>query len=200
MQKLYLIRHGQTDWNARHKLQGHSDIPLNSTGLEQAQGLAHKLKHINLDRVISSDLIRAIKTAEVVNSFHRTAHTKFRELREINLGLVEGLHYDDAEKILGADFWTRWLKPDKDSWKMKYPLGESKQSGLERFQQTIYSVPRQYKNVAIVSHGLAIRGFMNHHFPAETKELEIRNASALVIQRETHHLNQWKWVEVINPD
>lgn len=63
---IYLIRHGQTDWNAEGKNQGHTDIELNKNGVMQASELATQFKNINLDIVFSSPLKRASKTAEII--------------------------------------------------------------------------------------------------------------------------------------
>jgi 2,3-bisphosphoglycerate-dependent phosphoglycerate mutase len=67
--KLFLIRHGQTDWNLAGKLQGHADIPLNATGKEQAQKVAQFLrkKQISLQALYSSDLQRAHQTAQEIS-------------------------------------------------------------------------------------------------------------------------------------
>ena len=63
---IYIVRHGQTDWNLIGKNQGHTDIELNETGIEQAEQLAEKLKNIKFDYVFSSPLKRAAKTAKII--------------------------------------------------------------------------------------------------------------------------------------
>ena len=64
---IYVVRHGQTDWNLEHKLQGSSDIPLNKKGIEQAEEVAVKLSYEPIDLIICSPLLRAKQTAEVIN-------------------------------------------------------------------------------------------------------------------------------------
>ncbi|MBP7248292.1 MAG: histidine phosphatase family protein, partial [Negativicutes bacterium] len=66
--KIYLVRHGQTEWNKQKRYQGSKDIGLDNTGLDQAEKLAEKLKNIQWSKVYSSDLQRARKTAETVAS------------------------------------------------------------------------------------------------------------------------------------
>ena len=63
--KVYIVRHGQTDWNVQHKAQGRSDIPLNETGRRQAEELRDKIKDIKFDAVYASPLKRARETAEI---------------------------------------------------------------------------------------------------------------------------------------
>lgn len=66
---IYIIRHGETDWNAEGRYAGRMDIPLNKKGIEQARKLKEKFKNIKIDIVITSPLIRAIQTAdEIVNN------------------------------------------------------------------------------------------------------------------------------------
>ena len=64
--KVYLIRHGETDWNSVRKLQGQTDIRLNDYGIELAKLTAEGLKDVDFDLIYSSPLIRAVETAEII--------------------------------------------------------------------------------------------------------------------------------------
>ena len=70
MTKMCLVRHGLTDYNAQRKLQGSSDIPLNAEGESQAESASEKLKDYDFDAIVSSPLIRAYRTAEIINEYH----------------------------------------------------------------------------------------------------------------------------------
>src|SRR5262245_11027542 len=63
--RLYIARHGETDWNVQHKVTGTTDVPLNATGLAQAAALRDTLKGVPLDAVYSSTLMRSIETARI---------------------------------------------------------------------------------------------------------------------------------------
>ena len=65
--KIFLVRHGQTDWNVQHKVQGKADIELNDTGVAQANETSSKLNHITIDLIICSPLKRAMQTAQIIN-------------------------------------------------------------------------------------------------------------------------------------
>ena len=94
--RLCLIRHGETDWNVARRIQGHTDIPLNHTGLEQARLLAQSLADEQFDAIYSSDLGRARQTAEAVaHRLHQTVRLD-PLLRERHYGEFQALTYDEA--------------------------------------------------------------------------------------------------------
>lgn len=86
----YIVRHGQTDWNAKKIIQGQLDIPLNEIGEKQAQKVAEKFKDIKFDLAISSDLMRAKRTAELITLEHKLAIETTNKLRERTFGEFEG--------------------------------------------------------------------------------------------------------------
>ena len=87
---LYVIRHGETDWNIESRMQGHTDIPLNSNGHNQAQSAAKKLKDINFDLIISSPLSRAIDTANHINNSKDVPIITDTRIIERSFGDLEG--------------------------------------------------------------------------------------------------------------
>ena len=88
---ILLARHGETDWNAERRVQGHTDRPLNGTGIAQARALAEELSADAIDAVYSSDLERAQQTAEVVADARGLPVETLPELRERDFGTWEGL-------------------------------------------------------------------------------------------------------------
>ena len=111
--RLCLVRHGETDWNASHRLQGYTDINLNSNGLAQAKQLAQALKKINLqfDVLYTSDLQRAEQTAKPIEILYEVTAIKHSALRERHLGALQGLTTQEAP-TLEPELWKVHLNRD----------------------------------------------------------------------------------------
>jgi len=99
MTELLLVRHGETDWNAEGKLQGHTDRPLNDYGRRQAQALAERIAGESIDAVYASDLSRARETAEILAEKFGLTVVVDPDLREKNWGNWEGLTSDERLHI-----------------------------------------------------------------------------------------------------
>lgn len=98
MTVLLLARHGETDWNAQHRWQGHADPLLNDRGLAQAEALAEELAGEGIDAIYASDLARARQTAEIVARRLRVPVKLLGDLREIDFGEAEGLTTAEVEE------------------------------------------------------------------------------------------------------
>lgn len=155
MTQLYLIRHGQTEWNLACRYQGQSDVPLSQKGIEQADFLAKNFPATHLDAVYSSDLKRAVATAQAVaDRFSIEVQTK-HELRELSFGAWEGLTYEQiVAKWPDAlrDFFTH---PDI----LHIPEGESFPILQARAVACIQSILRENKGktIAVFAHGAILR-------------------------------------------
>ena len=95
---ILIARHGQSDWNHEKRWQGHADRPLTERGREQAQALADRLAHIELDAVYSSDLKRARDTAAAVAKSQGLELQQLPDLREVDVGSWSGLTRAEAEE------------------------------------------------------------------------------------------------------
>lgn len=180
--RIFLIRHGQTDHNVKKILQGHKDIPLNVNGIKQSRRLGEYMKEQNIkfDKVYSSDLVRCQETIrEVLNlSGQDTITVELNsDLRERFMGPIEGMHVNDAEKY--AD------KHGKGSFR---DFGENPTIFLERLQRGIDSsirdsIASDNKNIAVVSHGGAIRAIMGWLQPnvEDVTKMIVFNTSVTVI-------------------
>ena len=109
---IYFVRHGQTDWNIQNRLQGSSDIPLNSTGIKQAHILADKLRSTHFDYIISSPLNRALNTANIINEHRDIPLITDTSLLERSFGCLEGVKGDEYDKNLFWDYSKNYQYKD----------------------------------------------------------------------------------------
>jgi len=148
-----LVRHGETDWNAARRLQGHTDIDLNARGLAQAKQMAHALKKINLqfNVLYTSDLQRAANTAQAIEALFKTSAISNAALRERHLGALQGLTTDEAP-IREPDLWKSHLSRNVTE---NLVNGESIQQFAERIRTALEKIRTQHsgKTILLVSHG-----------------------------------------------
>jgi alpha-ribazole phosphatase len=151
VQNIYLIRHGETDWNKCRRFQGSMDIELNEVGRQQAVFLQKAMKEIPIDRIVSSDLLRAQETAKILNQPHGLTVEVDAGFREIHFGLWEGMNFQQIEALFPeeASLWKN------EPGALKIPEGETFQQLTERvWQRFLFWCQRSdYQNLAIVSHG-----------------------------------------------
>lgn len=158
---LYIVRHGQTDWNVQHITQGETDIPLNEEGIKQAQAMANNLKDIKFDAIFSSDLIRAKRTAEIITLEKQLAVETTQLLRERRYGKLNGQPYSLMKGF--NDAWEDLSKKEKASYKPYegYETDEETVSRLITFLREV-SVISPGKTILVVTHGGLMRAFLNH--------------------------------------
>ena len=110
--KIYLIRHGETDWNLEQRLQGATDIPLNENGLELARETAQGLKEVPFDLIYTSPLKRAKQTAEILRGERDIPLIEEPRIREICFGIYEGYCCSrEGYNIPDPDFLKFFEKP-----------------------------------------------------------------------------------------
>lgn len=150
--RIYLVRHGATDWNLTNRVQGQADIKLNSTGQRQAERLAEEFRSRPLAAVYSSDLKRALDTAAPIAATLGLEVQVDSAFREIDQGDWEGLTADEV-KARWPDLWgpARHYSPR--------PGGESPEEVRTRALEGLRRVVRRHPEgeVAVVSHGGTIR-------------------------------------------
>ena len=170
---LYIVRHGETDWNVKGLLQGQTDIPLNKTGEIQAEKLAKKLRSIEFAIIFSSDLLRAKRTAEIIALEKKIAVRTTKTLRERKFGRFEGKSWETKEF---QTLFEKYLKlSTKQRFKMSpYEGNESDEELMSRFIPFIREVSVAYleKNVLVVTHGGVMRAFLNHLASGKGKEMQ----------------------------
>ncbi|MDQ3995211.1 MAG: histidine phosphatase family protein [Actinomycetota bacterium] len=153
MATILLARHGETDWNAEKRWQGHADRPLNERGRAQAAALAERLSKIPLAAVYSSDLRRARDTARVVAAAQDLEVETMPELREVDVGAWSGLSRVEAEQRY-PDGYRRW-RDGLPGW----DDGETYEEMTERVVGAIRAIAAGHRDrpVLVVAHGGPIR-------------------------------------------
>ena len=157
MARMVFVRHGQTDWNIQGRWQGHSDIPLNDEGINQAEVVAEILRNEIIDHVYSSDLTRAVQTARSINQFHQKEIIQDPRLREQNLGRWEGIFHREISTIYPEE-WERFLLDPENT---QISGGESTGQLSDRIVSAITEIAKRHldESVMIVAHGLALAVF-----------------------------------------
>ncbi len=151
---ILIIRHGQTAWNKKKRLQGHSDIPLNEEGRLQALTLAETLQDEPLDAIFSSDLQRAWQTANEIARCHQLPVEIDKSLRERCYGICEGMMSDEI-KMTYPELYEAWYAADPDLF---FPDGERKTESPRQFHHrasnALFNVAARHagKKLAIVTH------------------------------------------------
>lgn len=156
----YIVRHGETEWNVMQRIQGQLDSPLTKRGLKQAKEIGEKLNHIKFDAIFSSDLLRAKKTAEIINLNKKLEIATTKSLRERTFGEHDGSLGDEYTKKI-KDLLSKYKTlSEKDKWSFKFAKGyESDEELVSRFITFLREIAIGYqgKTVLIVTHGGNIR-------------------------------------------
>jgi 2,3-bisphosphoglycerate-dependent phosphoglycerate mutase len=152
--KLLLVRHGETAWNAQRRWQGRDDPPLNKAGVRQAEALADELTGEPIDVIYSSDLRRALQTAEIVAARLALDVRPLPALREIDVGSWSGLTWDELEQR-----FPEQLARHLESWGSGWEDGETPAGLTERVDAAVRQIADAHADgrVLVVTHGGVIR-------------------------------------------
>jgi broad specificity phosphatase PhoE len=154
MTRLILIRHGETDWNVDGRWQGQADVPLNARGQAQARQIAESLRGLKLDAIYSSDLRRAVDTAQPLARIHHLPVRLDARLREIHQGEWQGLLVTEIETRYAGLFHERRVNPID----VAPPGGETVEQVRARVVDVLSEIARNHpgESVAVVSHGFIL--------------------------------------------
>ncbi|MDD3279519.1 MAG: histidine phosphatase family protein [Lachnospiraceae bacterium] len=168
--RLYIIRHGETNWNVQGRLQGQTDIDLNENGVRLAKVTAEGMKEIPFDLGITSPLIRARHTAEIILAGRSCPILEDGRIAELSFGSWEGLgcHKDNFE-IPSDHFEDFYLKPyEFTPGEGGETIGRLCERTREFYQELIANPDYQDKTILIATHGCASRAILNNIY--EDKE------------------------------
>jgi broad specificity phosphatase PhoE len=182
MTRLFMVRHGETAWNADGRIQGHTDVELTEIGREQARLAAERLRRERIEAVYSSDLKRASVTGEIIAAIHGLEVTTTPLLREAFLGEWQGLTTQQAAKKFPHEFAAY----SQDSISNRPPGAERLEDVISRCAQFLDSVRQAHPDggVAVAAHGGAIRGIIAAAFavgPEVYRHIRLDNGSLTVL-------------------
>lgn len=169
--EFFIFRHGETDWNRQERFQGHSDIALNAAGFEQARQLILPVANCQLDLIYSSDLTRALQTAETVAHSLGLEVRRDSRLREAHLGEAQGKTREEIEREFGKELANRWRSSHVSDADVAYPGGETGQAIILRVFQALEEIAEKHpkKRIGISTHGGVIRRIFQKIYEAGPK-------------------------------
>lgn len=167
MTKLYITRHGQTEWNLEGRMQGQKDSKLTELGEKQAEWLGERLNDDDIDIIISSSSGRAMQTAEIIRGKRNVEIVPDDNLREIHLGQWEGQLSEEIERL--------WKEEQRNFWDFPHlyePVeGETFSQVLDRASNEVEKIISKYKgrSILIVTHAVVLKALIAYF---ENKDLK----------------------------
>ncbi|HKM43286.1 MAG TPA: histidine phosphatase family protein [Limnochordia bacterium] len=152
---IIFIRHGETLWNKERRYQGQLDSPLSAQGLLQAEQVGEFLRKRPIDVVYSSDLKRALLTAESIAKHHQLSPLADQRLREMSFGVWEGLTRKEAK----AKYPDLWIARGDDHLNTRIPQGELPHEVIQRLRSFLAECTSkaEHQTIVVVSHGGTLR-------------------------------------------
>jgi alpha-ribazole phosphatase/probable phosphoglycerate mutase len=183
MTRFYIVRHGETAWNADGRIQGHTDVELTQAGIEQARLAAERLGRERIDSVYSSDLKRAAATAEIIAAPHGLKVATTPLLREAFLGEWQGLTMQQAAE----EFVEEYAAYVSDSIANRPPGGERLEDVIARCSEFLSQAAAEHPagRVAVAAHGGSARGIIAAAFglgPEVWRRIRLDNGGLTVLE------------------
>lgn len=200
--KIYITRHGETEWNKAGKMQGWKNSNLSEKGIQNAKKLGESLKDIDFDCIYCSPLGRAIETAKCIRGSKNTEIIPKEALKEMGFGLWEGMEHTKVQELYATEQFNLWNKPH-----LYEPVeGESFEELLCRTRQVLNEIINnsEHENILIVSHAILIKAiyaiiknysledFWNPPFMHDTclTILEMKdNEISIILEADVSHLD-----------
>lgn len=160
---LYLVRHGETDWNVQRRIQGQLGARLNAKGKHQAMSLARRLAGKQIDVIISSPTARTLQTARIINKGRGLRIVKDADFREREIGTLEGVMGPKVSQLI-PDIKDQWARDGID-WRP--PKGKRRGETMREVQSraidALRKVVRKHhdKTVLVVTHGAIIKSILH---------------------------------------
>lgn len=187
--KIFLFRHGQTDWNAQERFQGHTDIPLNEVGRTQARELIPYFKDNPIQAILSSDLSRADETGRIIADALGIQVFTDPGLREAFLGKAQGLTRHEIENQFGLELAARWRSSHVTDADISYPDGETGNQIMQRVFGALREFVKSgaWERIGVATHGGVIRRVMQQLLPPGSAMVPIPNGVIYEIEYQLNH-------------
>ena len=166
--KLYIVRHGETEWNVIKRFQGQLNTPLTEKGIKKLKETGKKLENVLFDEVYTSELGRTVASAEIIlnenNGYknNKLELKKLAELNEVYFGVWQGLTYEEVF-LKYPEEGNNYFYNVKN-YKAENVEAEKLEDALERFLKGINKILDSYEsgNILVVTHGTVFEMFMNY--------------------------------------
>ena len=166
--KLYIVRHGETEWNVIKRFQGQLNTPLTEKGMEKLRETGKKLENVLFDEVYTSELGRTVASAEIILNENRGYRNKklelkkLAELNEVYFGVWQGLTYEEVF-LKYPEEGNNYFYNVKN-YKAENVEAEKLEDALERFLKGINKILDSHEsgNILVVTHGTVLEMFMNY--------------------------------------
>ena len=166
--KLYIVRHGETEWNVIKRFQGQLNTPLTEKGMEKLRETGKNLENVLFEEVYTSELERTVKSAEIILNENRGYKNKkmelkkLAELNEVHFGVWQGLKYEEVFLKYPEEANNYFY--NVKNYKAENVEAENLKDALERFLRGINKILDNHKsgNILIVTHGTVFEMFINY--------------------------------------
>lgn len=188
---MFLVRHGETDYNQQRKFQGQLNIPLNQNGIMQAEKSAKYIqayfqdKFVNVNEnieVICSDLLRAKQTCQIICEKLKVTCVEDKRFREAKLGIIQGMFFDDIIKLYGEEKFKQLQWWDPNNHTVLFAGAETCYQVNQRFTTAIKEAVKNLqdkKYLVVVTHSGPLRGFLKTINPDKKDPWKINNADVI---------------------
>lgn len=199
--KITIVRHGRTDWNAEGRVQGHIDRPLDEVGLSEARLLAKMLGELPIQKIVSSDLLRAYTTAQIVaDSFSFSVQT-CSALREVHYGRIEGRLWQEFRE----EYKEKIALYETLSWQERklFRYTDTSESYGEVIERVVpflneLCIQNNSQHMMIVTHGGVIKALLAELIGADDRKVHSKNTGyvTLVFQADRLEVDEIQGIDL----
>jgi broad specificity phosphatase PhoE len=167
VEEVYLVRHGETEWNRTGRRQGQLDAPLTESGLAEVQRVAERIESLSVDGVFSSPLGRAVATAQTYAQVLHHTITTVDDLKELDHGDMAGMTNDEIERAFPGEMARR----SQDKYQWRFPNGESYADADRRAASALRQIAESGRlRPLVVSHEMIGRMLLRNLLGLEPEE------------------------------